>query len=137
MRHVPIGSGRAGDLGVYGGGAHINIIEKPAGGGGYMTIGGNQNALVQRKVRGGQTSMLRPSFAYGGILGRQAKRMFQWEAPRDADPHELQTPLVQLMRESEMPQLESYLVYPEEMKSVARVQVFRDFLIQKAQRWTY
>ena len=34
-------------------------------------------------------------------------------------------------------QLESYLVYPEEMKSVARVQVFRDFLIQKAQRWTY
>ena len=98
MRHVPIGSGRAGDLGVYGGGAHINIIEKPAGGGGYMTIGGNQNALVQRKVRGGQTSMLRPAFAYGGILGRQAKRMFQWEAPRDADPHELQTPLVQLMR---------------------------------------
>jgi len=44
---------------------------------------------------------------------------------------------VQLMRETEMPQLESYLVYPEEMKSVARVQVFRDFLIQKAQRWTY
>ena len=39
--------------------------------------------------------------------------------------------------ETEMPQLESYLVYPEEMKSVARVQVFRDFLIQKAQRWTY
>ncbi|RYG06620.1 MAG: LysR family transcriptional regulator, partial [Burkholderiales bacterium] len=31
----------------------------------------------------------------------------------------------------------SYLVYPEEMKSVARVQVFRDFLIQKSQRWTY
>jgi DNA-binding transcriptional LysR family regulator len=47
------------------------------------------------------------------------------------------SPLVQLMRETEMPQLESYLVYPEEMKSVARVQVFRDFLIQKAQRWTY
>ena len=47
------------------------------------------------------------------------------------------SPLVQLMRESEMPHLESYLVYPEEMKSVARVQVFRDFLIQKAQRWTY
>ncbi|MDZ4368698.1 MAG: LysR family transcriptional regulator, partial [Afipia sp.] len=47
------------------------------------------------------------------------------------------SPLVQLMRETEMPQLESYLVYPEEMKSVARVQVFRDFLIQKSQRWTY
>ncbi len=45
--------------------------------------------------------------------------------------------LVQLLREVEMPSLESYLVYPEEMKSVARVQAFRDFLIQKAQRWTY
>jgi DNA-binding transcriptional LysR family regulator len=45
--------------------------------------------------------------------------------------------LVQLLREVEMPALDSYLVYPEEMKSVARVQAFRDFLIQKAQRWTF
>ena len=47
------------------------------------------------------------------------------------------SPLVQLMRESEMPQLESYLVYPEEMKNVARVQAFRDFLVSSAQRWEY
>jgi DNA-binding transcriptional LysR family regulator len=47
------------------------------------------------------------------------------------------TQLVQVLRETEMPSLDSYLVFPEEMKSVARVQVFRDFLIQKAQRWTY
>jgi DNA-binding transcriptional LysR family regulator len=47
------------------------------------------------------------------------------------------SPLVRVLRESEMPSLDSYLVYPEEMKAVARVQVFRDFLIQKAQRWTY
>ncbi len=47
------------------------------------------------------------------------------------------SPLVRLLRDSDMPSLESYLVYPEEMKSVARVQVFRDFLIQKAQRWAY
>jgi DNA-binding transcriptional LysR family regulator len=43
----------------------------------------------------------------------------------------------QIMQWSEMPSLESYLVYPEEMRNVARVQVFRDFLVGKAQRWTY
>ncbi len=45
--------------------------------------------------------------------------------------------LVQILTDVEMPSLESYLVYPEEMKNVARVQVFRDFLISKTQRWTY
>jgi DNA-binding transcriptional LysR family regulator len=45
--------------------------------------------------------------------------------------------LVQVMTSAEMPSLDSYFVYPEEMKSVARVQVFRDFLVSKAQRWTY
>ena len=45
--------------------------------------------------------------------------------------------LVQILRDIEMPALESYLVYAEEMRSVARVQVFRDFLVSKAQRWTY
>jgi DNA-binding transcriptional LysR family regulator len=45
--------------------------------------------------------------------------------------------LVQVLRESEMPTMESYLVYAEEMRSVARVQAFRDFLVSKAQRWTY
>ncbi|MCC6890291.1 MAG: LysR family transcriptional regulator [Hyphomicrobiales bacterium] len=32
---------------------------------------------------------------------------------------------------------DAYFVYPEELKSVARVQVFRDFLVSKAQRWSY
>ena len=45
--------------------------------------------------------------------------------------------LVQVLQFAEMPALESYLVYPSEMKNVARVQVFRDFLVSKAQRWTY
>ena len=97
MRHVSTGDGRAGDLGVYGGGSHINIIAGKKGGA-YDTYGGNQNAVVQHRVRGGQTSMLRPAYAYGGILGRQAQRIFRREAPHNADPHELQTPLVQLMR---------------------------------------
>jgi DNA-binding transcriptional LysR family regulator len=45
--------------------------------------------------------------------------------------------LVQVLRDVEMPSLETYLVYAEEMRNVARVQVFRDFLVSKAQRWTY
>ncbi len=47
------------------------------------------------------------------------------------------TPLTRILTETEMPALDGYLVYPEEMKSVARVQVFRDFLIAKAQRWAF
>ncbi|MEN3931271.1 LysR family transcriptional regulator [Microvirga sp. W0021] len=45
--------------------------------------------------------------------------------------------LVQVLRDVEMPSLDSYLVYAEEMKSVARVQAFRDFLVTKAQRWSF
>ena len=32
-------------------------------------------------------------------------------------------------------QVDTYFVYPEELKTVARVQVFRDFVVSKAQRW--
>jgi DNA-binding transcriptional LysR family regulator len=45
--------------------------------------------------------------------------------------------LVQLFSDAEAPTLDAYFVYPEELRSVARVQVFRDFLVSKAQRWTY
>jgi DNA-binding transcriptional LysR family regulator len=45
--------------------------------------------------------------------------------------------LTQILRDVEMPHLDSYLVYAEEMRSVARVQAFRDFLVAKAQRWTF
>jgi DNA-binding transcriptional LysR family regulator len=45
--------------------------------------------------------------------------------------------LVQLFGESGAPTLDAYFVYPEELKSVARVQVFRDFLVAMAQRWHY
>ena len=47
------------------------------------------------------------------------------------------TELVRVLRDIEMPTLESYLVYAEEMRNVARVQAFRDFLVAKAQRWSY
>ena len=45
--------------------------------------------------------------------------------------------LVQLFGESDAVSLDAYFVYPEELKSVARVQVFRDFLVSKAQRWQF
>jgi DNA-binding transcriptional LysR family regulator len=45
--------------------------------------------------------------------------------------------LVRVLPESEMPSLDTYFVYPEELRNVARVQVFRDFMIQKAQRWSH
>jgi DNA-binding transcriptional LysR family regulator len=45
--------------------------------------------------------------------------------------------LVRLLPQADMPEMECFLVYPEEMKNVARVQAFRDFLVAKAQRWRY
>jgi DNA-binding transcriptional LysR family regulator len=45
--------------------------------------------------------------------------------------------LIQLMPQVSMPELECYVVYPEEMKNVARVQAFRDFLVSTAQKWRY
>jgi DNA-binding transcriptional LysR family regulator len=45
--------------------------------------------------------------------------------------------LVQLFSEAEPITLDAFFVYPEELKSVARVQAFRDFLVSKAQRWSY
>jgi DNA-binding transcriptional LysR family regulator len=48
-----------------------------------------------------------------------------------------ETGLVQLFSERDAPTLDAYFVYPEELRSVARLQVFRDFLIAKAQRWNF
>ena len=45
--------------------------------------------------------------------------------------------LVQLFGEAEAPALDAYFVYPEELKTVARVQAFRDFLVVNAQRWAF
>ena len=47
------------------------------------------------------------------------------------------TSLVRILPQADMPELECFLVYAEELKNVARVRVFRDFLIANAQRWDY
>ena len=43
--------------------------------------------------------------------------------------------LVVLMPQTVTPELEVFFVYAEEMKNVARVQVFREYLIEAARRW--
>jgi len=45
--------------------------------------------------------------------------------------------LVQLFGEADTVAVDAYFVYPEELKSVARIQVFRDFLVANAQRWHF
>jgi DNA-binding transcriptional LysR family regulator len=45
--------------------------------------------------------------------------------------------VVQLFGEEDTLALDAYFVYPEELKQVARVQVFRDFLVANAQRWKF
>jgi DNA-binding transcriptional LysR family regulator len=45
--------------------------------------------------------------------------------------------LVQLFGDVMDVTYDTYFVYPEELKSVARIQVFRDFLVAKAQRWNF
>ena len=45
--------------------------------------------------------------------------------------------LVQLFGEADAIALDAYFVYPEELKAVARVQAFRDFLVVNAQRWNF
>ncbi len=45
--------------------------------------------------------------------------------------------LVQVLASESMPELECYLVFAETLKGVARVQAFRDFVVTKAQRWSF
>ena len=41
--------------------------------------------------------------------------------------------LVRLLPQADMPEMDCFLVYAEELKNVARVQAFRDFLVAAAQ----
>lgn len=45
--------------------------------------------------------------------------------------------LVQLVITAEIPTFDSYFCYAEEMRNVAKLKVFRDFLINKARNWNY
>ncbi|MBL4647140.1 MAG: LysR family transcriptional regulator [Rhizobiales bacterium] len=45
--------------------------------------------------------------------------------------------LVQLLPSIEVPSMDTYFTYPEELRNTARVTAFRDFLIDQAQRWRF
>ncbi|MBI1215411.1 MAG: LysR family transcriptional regulator [Alphaproteobacteria bacterium] len=45
--------------------------------------------------------------------------------------------LVKILPEIELPQFDTYFVYPPALKSSKRVGVFRDFLVGKAREWSY
>jgi DNA-binding transcriptional LysR family regulator len=48
-----------------------------------------------------------------------------------------ETGLERLLPEAEVPSFATYFVYPAELKNSARVHVFRDFILSKAQNWSY
>jgi hypothetical protein len=105
MRHVPVNEGRPGDLATYGSNSHINLIIKragtmgvgPSGGSStYDTVGGNQGPVVNRYVRGGAATVLRP-MARGGVLGNDMRQVL---AMRNPDPHDTKNPLLAMMRKS-------------------------------------
>ncbi len=45
--------------------------------------------------------------------------------------------LVPVLREVELPNMQIYFCYPEELRSAKKVQVFRDFLVTKARQWKH
>ncbi|MEQ1647194.1 MAG: LysR family transcriptional regulator [Hyphomicrobiaceae bacterium] len=45
--------------------------------------------------------------------------------------------LVPVLREVDLPNMQIFFVYPEELKTAKKVQVFRDFLVNKARQWKY
>lgn len=45
--------------------------------------------------------------------------------------------LVQILPEIEIPSIETYFVYPEELRDSKRLAVFRDFIVSKAKQWSF
>jgi len=44
---------------------------------------------------------------------------------------------VRILNDIEVPKMETYFVYPEELRNSKRVGVFRDFLLQKVKEWRF
>ncbi|HJU33345.1 MAG TPA: LysR family transcriptional regulator [Hyphomicrobiaceae bacterium] len=45
--------------------------------------------------------------------------------------------LVPVLEDAQLPTVSVYFVYPEELKTAKKVQVFRDFLVTKARQWKF
>ncbi len=48
-----------------------------------------------------------------------------------------ETDLVPVLRDVALPNMQIFFVFPEELKSAKKVQVFRDFLLAKSRQWKY
>ncbi len=91
------------------------------------TAGRNEHAAPRSFAHDGSTTS--PASGGGGRERASASPSLPDYLIRDGSG------LVQILDDEEMPVLDAWFVYPEELKSVARVQVFRDFLVSKASRW--
>ena len=95
----------------------------------------NRNWLLEvaRNGKGPRT----PLFAINNILGLMKACQRGMGIALLPDYLVEDSGLVQLFGEGDSIALDCFFVYPEELKSVARVQVFRDFLVANAQRWNF
>jgi len=48
-----------------------------------------------------------------------------------------ETDIVPVLQDAQLPTVPVYFVYPEELKTAKKVQVFRDFLVTKARQWKF
>jgi DNA-binding transcriptional LysR family regulator len=108
-----------------------------------MVIGGNAPNYLQdvhwlTKVGRDGKGPREPSFVINNVLGllRACRRGLGISMLPDYLVDE-DGGFVQLFGNSGGVAAEAYFVYPEELRSVARIQVFRDFLVAKAQRWSF
>ena len=45
--------------------------------------------------------------------------------------------LIPVLQNADVPKIDTYFVYPEELRNSKRVNVFRDFLVSKARQWSF
>src|SRR5947208_1183177 len=108
-----------------------------------ITIGGNaprylRNVLLLTEVGRNGKGARTPTFVINNVLGLlvACQRGLGIAMLPDYLVEE-DGGLVQLFGDVVDVASDAYFVYPEELKSVARIQVFRDFLVAKAQRWSF
>jgi len=116
---------------------HFHVYASPE----YLVLGGNVPPYLQRArwlievARDGKGART-PHLVINNILGilRACQRGLGIAMLPD---YLVEDGLVQLFGEGDAIALDAYFVYPEELKNVARVQAFRDFLVANAQRWNF
>jgi DNA-binding transcriptional LysR family regulator len=90
-----------------------------------------------RDGKGGRTPWLKINTVLGLLRGAQRGLGIAMLPDYLVDENGGMGNLVQMFAEEQAFAFDAYFVYPEELKSVARIQVFRDFLVAKAQQWNF